>query len=411
MPSSESSSARSGSSAYEDQKGSAKSNEDTPSVDDRFKEPERQPSLDDDESGHLIYKPGNVINSRYEVLRTVGEGTFGKVAECIDIRKQGRIALKIIKNVDKYRESAKLEINVLEKIKEKDPKGENLCVQMLDYFDYYGHMCISFTMLGLSVFDFLRDNTYQPYPLDQVRHISYQLCKAVRFIHANRLSHTDLKPENILFVNSDYEVIQTNKTIRGKKKVEYKRVLSTDIRLIDFGSATFDHEHHSAVISTRHYRAPEVLLDIGWYQPCDVWSIGCIMFELYTGFTLFQTHDDREHLAMMERILGSLPYRMTKKSKTEYFWHGRLDWDYHSLAGKYVREVCKPLYRYIQADTEEHRQLFDLIEKMLEYEPSGRVTLEDAVHHPFFSKYNCDQNQPLLIELEKPTTEDQAAAS
>ena len=53
------------------------------------------------------------------------------------------------------------------------------------------------------------------------------------------------------------------------------------MKLIDFGSATFDWEHHSTVVSTRHYRAPEVILELGWAQPCDVWSIGCIIFELY----------------------------------------------------------------------------------------------------------------------------------
>ena len=49
--------------------------------------------------------------------------------------------------------------------------------------------------------------------------------------------------------------------------------------------------------------------ELGWSQPCDVWSVGCIMFELYLGFTLFQTHDNREHLAMMEKILGPIPDR------------------------------------------------------------------------------------------------------
>lgn len=93
---------------------------------------------------------------------------------------------------------------------------------------------------------------------------------------------------------------------------EIRRVKCTDIRLIDFGSATFDHEHHSTIVSTRHYRAPEVILELGWSQPCDVWSIGCIMFELYVGTTLFQTHDNREHLAMMERILGPIPHRMAR---------------------------------------------------------------------------------------------------
>jgi len=148
------------------------------------------------------------------VIRTLGEGTFGKVVQCEDLHKDGlHIALKIIKNVEKYREAAKLEVNVLEKIGRKDPDGDNLCVAMLDWFDYHGHMCISFDILGLSVFDFLKDNNYQPYPLEQVKHISYQLVKAVKFMHDNLLTHTDLKPENILFVSSDFDSVYNPKKV------------------------------------------------------------------------------------------------------------------------------------------------------------------------------------------------------
>ena len=68
-------------------------------------------------------------------------------------------------------------------------------------------------------------------------------------------------------------------------------VKQTHIKVIDFGSATFDWEHHSTIVSTRQYRAPEVLLELGWSQPCDIWSIGCILFELYLGFTLFQVYN------------------------------------------------------------------------------------------------------------------------
>lgn len=79
-------------------------------------------------------------------------------------------------------------------------------------------------------------------------------------------------------------------------------LLDTDIRLIDFGSATFDDEYHSSVVSTRHYRAPEIILGLGWSFPCDLWSIGCILVEFYTGDALFQTHDNLEHLAMMQAV-------------------------------------------------------------------------------------------------------------
>ncbi|KAJ6638220.1 Serine/threonine-protein kinase Doa, partial [Pseudolycoriella hygida] len=259
-----------------------------------------------------------------KIMATLGEGTFGRVVKVKDTQMDHYMALKIIKNVEKYREAAKLEINALEKIAQKDPNCVHLCVKMLDWFDYHGHMCIAFEMLGLSVFDFLSR--------------------------------------------------------------EVRKVKCTDVRLIDFGSATFDHEHHSTIVSTRHYRAPEVILELGWAQPCDVWSIGCIMFELYLGITLFQTHDNREHLAMMERILGVIPYRMARKTKTKYFYHGKLDWDEKSSAGYYVRDHCKPLSRYLQSESEDHLELFDLIKKMLEYEPSQRITLGEALKHPFFNK-------------------------
>ncbi|KAF7663618.1 hypothetical protein LDENG_00205380 [Lucifuga dentata] len=335
----------------------------------------------DAENGHLIYKSGDVLQDRYEIVNTLGEGTFGKVVQCLDHERDGpQIALKIIKNLEKYREAAKLEINVLEKISEKDPNNKHLCVQMLDWFNYYGHICICFELLSLSTFDFLKANNFLPYPMNQIRHMASQICHAVSFLHDNKLTHTDLKPENILFVNSDYTLVYN-----AEKKCNEKRINDTTVRLVDFGSATFDYEHHSAIISTRHYRAPEVILELGWSHPCDVWSIGCMLFEYYEGFTLFQTHDNKEHLAMMERTQGPIPQRMIHRSrKQKYFCHGHLDWNECSKAGRYVKAKCKPLKKYLLSHGAEHHQFFDLLEKMLEYEPSKRISLSSALSHPFF---------------------------
>ncbi|XP_041649662.1 dual specificity protein kinase CLK2-like [Cheilinus undulatus] len=335
----------------------------------------------DTESGHLIYRNGDVLEDRYEIVDTLGEGTFGKVVQCVDHSRGGsHVALKIIKNLEKYKEAAKLEINVLEKITEKDPDNKHHCVQMLDWFNFYGHVCISFELLSLSTFDFQKANNFLPYPINQIRHMAHQICHAVSFLHDNKLTHTDLKPENILFVNSDFSIIYN-----AEKKCNERRVKDTSVRLVDFGSATFDHEHHSTIISTRHYRAPEVILELGWSHPCDVWSIGCILFEYYQGFTLYQTHDNKEHLAMMESMLGPIPQRMIQKSrKQKYFHRGRLDWNESSKAGRYVKEKCKPLRKYLLSHGNEHHQFFHLLERMLEYEPSKRISLPSALCHPFF---------------------------
>jgi dual-specificity kinase len=88
---------------------------------------------------------------------------------------------------------------------------------------------------------------------------------------------------------------------------------SSAIKVIDFGSTTYERVDQSYIVSTRHYRAPEVILGLGWSHPCDIWSVGCILVELCTGEALFQTHENLEHLAMMERVLGPLPMHMLKR--------------------------------------------------------------------------------------------------
>lgn len=406
----------------------------------------------DDDDGHLIFKPGDTLKRRYKVKQIVGQGTFAQVAHVRDLwngedqsKYANCLALKIIKNIGKYREAAKFEINVLNHLKNPSSTtsassstahhgdihhhnnnnnhhhhnnsnssnqrdnhsttssshhhnqlissssdliditetGRRLCVQMLDWFDYHGHTCILFEMLGRSVFDFMKMNHYQPYPFEHVRAIAHQLTLAVNFLHKNKITHTDLKPENILFVNDAYDIEYPGNKLNGKVK-QYIVVRDPTIRLIDFGSATFDQEHHSKVVSTRHYRAIEVILELGWSHPCDVWSIGCILFELYTGVTMFQTHDNREHLAMMERILGSIPWRMATRSKTKYFnRHGWLIWEDNSSAGYFVRKKCRPLKDYMTNNTREELDLFDLIDLMLTYEPATRITCSEALRHPF----------------------------
>lgn len=126
-----------------------------------------KPPIQDDKDGHLIYQAGGVVANKCKshrtptsppdsIVRTLGEGTFGKVVEVKDSNRGGqRFALKIIKNVPKYRDAARLEINVLKKLMEKDPTGSHLVIQLLDHFDYHGHMCLVFDLLGLSVFDFM----------------------------------------------------------------------------------------------------------------------------------------------------------------------------------------------------------------------------------------------------------------
>ncbi|XP_061920018.1 dual specificity protein kinase CLK2-like, partial [Entelurus aequoreus] len=178
-------------------------------------------------------------------------------------------------------------------------------------------------------------------------------------------------------------LVSCSQSLSSLQKCPEKRLCDTSVRVVDFGSATFEHEHHSTVVSTRHYRAPEVILELGWSHPCDVWSIGCILFEYYQGSTLYPTHDNEEHLAMMEHIHGPIPQRMIRTSRKQvYFQHGRKD---ISKSGRHVRAKCRPLRECIRSQAGEHQQFLDLLEKMLEYEPSQRISLSRALRHPFLA--------------------------
>lgn len=123
--------------------------------------------------------------------------------------------------------------------------------------------------------------------------------------------------------------------------------------MIDFGSATFDDEYHSSVVSTRHYRAPEIILQLGWSFPCDIWSIGCIIVEFFTGDALFQTHDNLEHLAMMEAVCnGKIEPKIVKQvmanargngqnSAAKFFVRNKLDYP--------NQETSKASKKYVKA--------------------------------------------------------------
>lgn len=87
-------------------------------------------------------------------------------------------------------------------------------------------------------------------------------------------------------------------------KIEYKIPTRPEIRIIDFGGAMYTSDAHSGTINTRQYRSPEVIMNFKWNEKSDIWSLGCIFSELYTGEILFPTHSNLEHLCMIESMCG-----------------------------------------------------------------------------------------------------------
>ncbi|KAH7297336.1 hypothetical protein KP509_26G065900 [Ceratopteris richardii] len=258
------------------------------------------PWQEDDKDGHFNFKLGDDLTSRYKILQKMGEGTFGRVLECWDRDSREIVAIKVIRSAEKYREAAMIEVDILRILSKHDRDGSRGCVQIRRWFDYRNHICIVFEKLGPSLFDFLKANDYRPFSVDLVREFGRQLLESVAYMHSLSLIHTDLKPENILLVSTEYTKVVDRKNTT-KHSLYMKRVpKSSRVKLIDFGSTTYDKECSFSIVSTRHYRAPEVILGCGWSYPCDIWSVGCILVELCSvQFPLFTSRKLKLALPML----------------------------------------------------------------------------------------------------------------
>ncbi|KAI1374950.1 kinase-like domain-containing protein [Hypoxylon crocopeplum] len=377
----------------------------------------------DDDDGHYIVVPDADLTTQYQMVKLLGQGTFGKVVQARDRKRNKLVAIKIIRAVQKYRDASRIELRVLQTLKANDEENRNRCIHLRDCFDFRGHICIVMDLLGSSVFDFLKSNNFVPFPNSQIQSFARQLFTSVAFLHDLNLIHTDLKPENILLCDSAYQTFTYNRRIPSssagvnRQATQRKVLLDTEIRLIDFGSATFQDEYHSSVVSTRHYRAPEIILGLGWSFPCDIWSIGCILVEFFTGDALFQTHDNLEHLAMMENVCDSridshlvqavnkMATRSTGNAASKYFKRLRLDYptaETTRASRRFVKNM-KRLSDIIPASSPFLKSFLDLLQKIFVYDPAKRITARQALEHEWFREPAIpdDGTEAAKIRLER----------
>ncbi|KAK7711286.1 serine threonine protein kinase CMGC group [Diaporthe eres] len=337
----------------------------------------------DDSDGHYIVVPDAELTDNYQMIKMLGQGTFGKVVQARDRRRNELVAIKIIRSVQKYRDASRIELRVLATLKANDAENRNRCIHLRDCFDYRGHICIVMDLLGQSVFDFLKGNQFVPFPNSQIQSFARQLLTSVAF---------------------------------SRNATQRRVLLDTEIRLIDFGSATFQDEYHSSVVSTRHYRAPEIILGLGWSFPCDIWSIGCILVEFFTGDALFQTHENLEHLAMMENVVGSridshLVTQVNKMTRnggnpaSKYFKRGRLDYPIAETtrASRRFVKAMKKLDDIIPNNTPFLKNFRDLLKKIFVYDPAHRITAKQALQHPWFKEtaHPDDGTEAAKIKMER----------
>eukprot|EP01064_Diplonema_japonicum_P010885 TRINITY_DN18106_c0_g1_i1.p1 TRINITY_DN18106_c0_g1~~TRINITY_DN18106_c0_g1_i1.p1 ORF type:complete len:416 (+),score=69.26 TRINITY_DN18106_c0_g1_i1:67-1248(+) len=342
---------------------------------------------------HYSGGPGSELDDgRYKVLRKLGEGTFSKVMECVDEKKKTRVAVKIIRAEKRYMLGAEEELGILRLLEESSTEKHIININRTFLEDKKGcdarHTCIVLPLYGPSVFHVLENNKFKGYSKYFVKSIAYQLVSCMEFSHSKGVIHTDIKPENVIFKHSD--MLEEHGGVLTP--------ISPEIIVIDFGSAHNVHNKDvkkKTTIGTRHYRAPEAVLELGWSYPSDIWAIGTMLVELGFGECMFSTHNSLEHLAMMEHVLGDLPRgmvtdyrRRTSDDPCLLSSSGRVNWPLSSTKSSevdFVRELPRLTEQTRCMDDKQwqRNEFHHFIRGMLEYIPEERMTCREALRHNY----------------------------
>ncbi|GES65775.1 protein kinase [Aspergillus terreus] len=316
----------------------------------------------DDDRGDYNIVIGDHLAYRYEVINVLGKGSFGQVVRCIDHKTGGLVAVKIIRNKKRFHQQALIEVNLLQKLKEWDPHRRHSVVNFTQSFYFRGHLCISTELLGMNLYEFIKVHDFRGFSLKLIRRFTKQMLGTLTLLHAKKVIHCDLKPENILLVHP----------------------MSSEIRVIDFGSSCFENEKVYTYIQSRFYRSPEVILGMSYGMPIDMWSVGCILAELYTGYPIFPGENEQEQLACIMEVFGPPEKHLIEKSTRKKLFFDSLGKPRLTVSskGRRRRPSSKDLRQVLKCDDE---AFLDFISRCLRWDPARRLNPHDALRHEFIT--------------------------
>ncbi|PRP83922.1 hypothetical protein PROFUN_08859 [Planoprotostelium fungivorum] len=333
-----------------------------------------------EQSDYIVHMKGQ-IQYRYEIVGILGKGSFGQVVRVMDHKDNRFYALKIVRSKMKYYQQALSEDKILKLIQQKDPSNQSHLVQMVDSFEFRGHFCILFELLSINLYEFLQASQFKGFTIRLIRKFATQILVSLKFMQKNRLIHCDLKPENILL----------------------REPTKSAVTIIDFGSSCFDHERSYTYIQSRFYRAPEVILGMPYTGAIDVWSMGCILAELYTGTALFMGENELDQLLCIMEVLGLPPENMMQQSiRKGYFFtpSGKPRMTENSKGLKRTPEV-KDLKKVLRCDDD----LFvSFLSECFRYDPKERLTPNQALSHPWIKMGKMDI--PIVPSAEDTSADD-----
>ncbi len=161
-------------------------------------------------------------------------------------------------------------------------------------FIFRGHLWIVFELLSINLDEYIKLNNFRGCKMQVIQRFAIQILLSLVHCKKNNVIHWDLKPENILL----------------------KKLNKSGIKIIDFGSGCFSNKRIYTYIQSRFYRAPEIILGLPYSRAIDIWSFGCILCELYTGYPLFPCENEYELILCIQEYLGLPPKYILEDSWT-----------------------------------------------------------------------------------------------
>ena len=315
------------------------------------------------------------MQNKYEVIGIVGEGAYGIVYKCKNKETGKYVAIKKFKEIgdDLIKKTMKRELKMLQRLHHPN------IVEFQDAFKRKGNLFLVFEFVDKNLLELIEEN---PKGLDPniIKTIIYQLCKAIKYLHGQKIIHRDIKPENLL-------IAKNNET-----------------KLCDFGFARLisgNSEKLTDYVATRWYRAPELLISQGEYGPeVDYWAIGCIMGELVDGNPLFPGENELDQIHCIQKVLGNL----TEKQQ-ETFYSNPI------YQGKNLLNITKPETLERKYFGKLNKQAINFLKGLLELEPKKRLNENNVFQHPYFAKLvnndktmNNEINEKKIININKINT-------
>ncbi|KAF3386918.1 Serine/threonine-protein kinase prp4, partial [Penicillium rolfsii] len=338
----------------------------------------------DDPEGYYNVRLGELINGRYHVQQNLGKGMFSSVVRASDSVTQTLVAIKIIRQNDTMRKAGMKEIGILEQLREADPEDKKHVIKFIRHFEHKGHLCMVFENLSMNLREVLKKfGRDVGLNLRAIRAYAQQIFLGLSLLRKCNILHADLKPDNLL-VNEQRNIL----------------------KVCDLGSASSASENEiTPYLVSRFYRAPEIILGIPYDYAIDVWSIGCTLFELYTGKILFTGRNNNQMLKSIMECRGKYPPKVLRRGSLAHLHFDDM-LNFHSaeedkLTGRPVTRVLdfkkptrdlktrlmgKGTRGMSDADAKELTLFVDFLDRCLTLNPEKRCTPAEALKHPFLNR-------------------------